>query len=67
LIEFGILKNRHGRTETVPAYIDIACAAIRDEKPTVQKSLALGDVRKIHQQPLDGLLPDNEGYEDMQR
>jgi replicative DNA helicase len=67
LIEFGILKNRHGKTETVPAYIDIACAAIRDEKPTVQKSLALGDVRKVHQQPLDGLLPDNQGYEDMQR
>jgi replicative DNA helicase len=66
LIEFGILKNRHGKTETVPAYIDIACAAIRDEKPTVQKSLALGG-GSMHQQPLDGLLPDNQGYEDMQR
>jgi replicative DNA helicase len=47
LIEFGILKNRHGKTETVPAYIDIACAAIRDEKPTVQKSLAWATCAKF--------------------
>lgn len=33
LIELGVLKNRHGKTETVPAFIDIASAVIRDEKP----------------------------------
>lgn len=33
LLEFHVLKNRHGRTETVSSFIDIAAAAIRDEKP----------------------------------
>jgi replicative DNA helicase len=37
LIEFGVLKNRHGKTETVPAFIDIAGGAIRDEKPTADR------------------------------
>jgi replicative DNA helicase len=35
LIEFGVLKNRHGKTDTVPAFIDIASAAIRDERPVL--------------------------------
>jgi replicative DNA helicase len=34
LLELGVLKNRHGRTETVPCFIDIASAVIRDEMPT---------------------------------
>lgn len=48
LIEFGILKNRHGRTDTVPAYIDIARAAIRDEKPTMERQF---DFTKLGRAP----------------
>jgi replicative DNA helicase len=66
LMEFHVLKNRHGRTETVASFIDIEAAAIRDEKPSLQRSFALGG-GSVHQQPLDGLLPENEGYEEMQR
>ncbi len=42
LIEFGILKNRHGRTDTVPAFIDIARSAIRDEKPAADRQFNFG-------------------------
>lgn len=37
LLEFHILKNRHGKTERVDAWIDIAAAAIRDEAPLYGK------------------------------
>lgn len=37
LLEFHILKNRHGKTETVNAWIDVAAAAIRDEAPILGK------------------------------
>lgn len=33
LIEFGVLKNRHGKTENVNAWIDVSAAAIRDSEP----------------------------------
>lgn len=47
LIEFGILKNRHGKTDTVSAFIDIAAGAIRDEKPTPQRVLPLGESGRL--------------------
>lgn len=37
LIEFGILKNRHGRIDTVPAFIDVAAGAIRNSKPIADR------------------------------
>jgi replicative DNA helicase len=41
LMEFHVLKNRHGRTATVSTYCDVASAVIRDEKPTLQRVLGL--------------------------
>lgn len=55
LMEFHVLKNRHGRTDKVATYCDVASAVIRDERPTMQRTLPL-------QQPLDGL-----GYDEMVR
>jgi replicative DNA helicase len=41
LLEFHVAKNRHGKTGKVDAFIDIASAAIRDEKPLLGKMPAI--------------------------
>lgn len=35
LLEVCLLKNRHGTTDVINAFCDIACAAIRDEQPRI--------------------------------
>lgn len=33
VLDIGLLKNKHGPTSDLQVYCDVACAAIRDEKP----------------------------------
>lgn len=35
VLQWGILKNRHGATGQVSTFVDVACSAIRDDKPLV--------------------------------
>jgi len=34
VLDFGLLKNRHGPTTDLQVYCDVACSAVRDEKPS---------------------------------